>query len=162
MAIYNVVGVGQHNKFFDDNSYHDVLDYIFNQKKAVESGGYYITKSSLAAEEMEQTAIRFGKNCGKRLRHSVLSFRPEENISSEQAADFADKIIKHYGREYQIVYAVHNNTDNLHIHFVMNQISYLDGHRYRGQKKDYYAFQRHMKNVTHLPIILVKDKPLED
>ena len=42
MAIYNVVGVGQHNKFFDDNSYHDVLDYIFNQEKAVESIVYYI------------------------------------------------------------------------------------------------------------------------
>ncbi len=162
MANYTVVGVGQHNKFFDDNSYCDVLNYIFNQEKAVKSGGYYITNSALAAEEMEQTAIRFGKNSGKRLRHSVLSFRPEENISPEQAADFADEVIKHYGREYQIVYAVHNNTDNLHIHFVMNQISYLDGHRYRGQKKDYYAFQRHMKNVTHLPIILVKDKPLED
>lgn len=162
MAIYNVVGIGQHNKYFDDNSYRDVLNYIFNQDKALVTGGYYITNSSLAAAEMEQTAIRFGKNCGKRLRHSVLSFIPEENISPEQAVAFADEIIKYYGVEYQIVYAVHNNTDNLHIHFVMNQISYLDGHRYRGQKKDYYDFQKHMKQVTHLPIIMVKDKPLED
>jgi len=162
MAIYNVVGVGQHNKFFDDNSYHDAITYISSPGKAVKVGGYGITSIGSAAEEMEQTAISFGKNVGKRLRHSVLSFTPGENILPEQANDFAAEIIKHYAPEYQIVYAVHNNTDNLHIHFVMNQISYVDGHRYRGQKKDYYSFQRHMKRVTHLPIILAKDRPAED
>ena len=162
MAIYNVVGVGQHNKFFDDNSYRDAISYISNPNKAVSTGGYGITSMGSAAEEMEQTAISFNKNKGKRLRHSVLSFTNREKISPEQANQFAGEIIKHYAPEYQIAYAVHNNTENIHIHFVMNQISYVDGHRYRGQKKDYYDFQRHMKIVTHLPIILAKDRPAED
>lgn len=162
MAIYNVVGVGQRNKFFDDNSYHDAITYITNPSKAARTGGAGITSLESAAEEMEQTAILFGKNVGKRLRHSVLSFTAKENISPEQANIFAAEIIKHYAPEYQIAYAVHSNTDNLHIHFVMNQISYVDGHRYRGQKKDYYDFQRHMKRITHLPIILAKDSPKED
>ena len=29
----------------------------------------------------------------------------------------------------QIAYAVHGNTDNLHTHFILNSVSYLDGHK---------------------------------
>lgn len=162
MADYKVVGVGQHGKYFDDNSYHDVLNYIYNPAKAAYIGGCNIISFDSAYLEMEQVAVRFGKNSRKRLRHSTLSFTVEENISPEQAAVFAQQSCLHYAPEYQIVFAVHTNTDRVHIHFVMNQVSFVDGHRYRGQKKDYYDFQRYLRMVTHLPIILVKDRELED
>ena len=162
MGDYKVVGVGQRDKYFDENSYQSVLNYIFNPGKAVYAGGCNITSPDLAAQEMEQVAIDFNKNSGKHLRHSVLSFNQDEDISPEMAAELALRLCRHYAPEYQIAYAVHTNTDRVHIHFVMNQISYLDGHRYRGQKKDYYDFQKHMKRVTHLPIHLVKSREFSD
>lgn len=162
MAYYKVVGVGQRDKYFDENSYQSVLNYIFNPDKAVYAGACNITSPELAAQEMEQVAINFNKNSGKHLRHSVLSFNQDEDISPEMAAEFAPRLCQHYAPEYQIVYAVHSNTDRVHIHFVMNQISCLDGHRYRGQKKDYYDFQKYMKIVTHLPIHLVKSREFSD
>ena len=105
--------------------------------------------------------VKFGKDKGKRVRHSVLSFDERENVTPEQANEYAQAIIQHYSPEYQIAYAVHTNTSNVHIHMVMNQVSYLDGHRYEGKKKDYYAFKKYMGSVTHLPIILSKDKGSE-
>lgn len=162
MAVYNVAGIGQPRKFFDDNAYYDAINYILNSEKAIYAGYSMMSSLETAAEEMEQTAIRFNKNSGKRLRHSVLSFSANENVTPEQADEFAAQIIQHYLPQYQIVYAVHNNTDNLHIHFVMNQISCIDGQRYRGKKKDYYDFQRHMKRVTGLPIMLAKNRANED
>lgn len=158
MATYHVIGVGQHGKYFDENSYHDVTSYIFNPRSAVYVGGTGITSTTTAAEEMRQTAIHFGKDKGKRLRHSTLSFDNTEHVSPEAANEYAQKIIQFYAPEYQIAYSVHDSTDNVHIHFVMNQISYIDGHRYQGKKKDYYDFQHHMRTVTHLPILLVKDR----
>lgn len=162
MAVYNVSGIGQHRKFFDDYAYYNAINYILDSKKAIYAGYSMISSLETASREMEWTAIRFNKFSGKRLRHSVLSFSADENVSPEQAYQFAEQIIQHYAPRYQIVYAVHNNTDNLHIHFVMNQISCIDGQRYRGKKKDYYDFQRHMKRVTGLPIILAKDRANKD
>lgn len=153
MATYIVSGIGQHKKFFDSNSYRDANAYIFTPEKAAYIGGANITSSETAAAEMQKVAVAFGKDKGKRLRHSILSFHQSENVTPERANEFAQEIIKHYAPEYQITYAVHNNTDETHIHMVMNQISYVDGHRYEGKKKDYHDFIRHMRQVTHFTVI---------
>lgn len=154
MAIYKVCGIGEKKKFSDLNSYIDSLNYIyFKDNKAAFIGGANISSAENAAKEMQEVAASFGKDKGKRVRHSMLSFAKNENVSAEKANEYAQNIIRHYAPEYQIAYAVHDNTDDTHIHFVMNQISFVDGHRYRGQKKDYYDFMKHMKKVTHFPII---------
>lgn len=158
MAIYKVCGVGEHGKFFDDFAYYNAINYIFNPEKAVMIGGSGISSYANAVDDMRDVAIRFGKDRGKRIRHSILAFEENEDVSIGEADAFAKGIIAHYAPEYQIVYAIHANTEHLHIHFVMNQISYIDGHRYDEKKKDYYDFWNHMKHVTHLPIHLYSDK----
>lgn len=35
------------------------------------------------------------------------------------------------GQEYQIAFALHEDTDYPHLHFVFNAVSFIDGHRYR-------------------------------
>ena len=120
MANYSVIGVGQHKKYFDKNAYHDISNYICNPAKAAYVGGAGVSSLETAGAEMEQVAIKFGKNSGKRLRHSVLSFDSKENVSPEKANAYAQKIIQFYAPEYQIAYAVHTNTDNVHIHLAMN------------------------------------------
>ncbi len=158
MATYEVIGVGEYAKYFDEQAYQNTVQYVLNREHTAYCGGANIEDLNSAAEEMEAVAVQYGKNSGKRVRHSVLSFsRAEEERISPQVANFyAKRIVEYYAPEYQIIYGVHNNTDNLHIHFLMNQISYVDGHRYAGKKKDYYGFQKHIRNVTHLPIIAVK------
>lgn len=156
MSTYKVFGYQEHHKFYDENAYWDATHYITNPQKAVYTGGCNLTSLDTASKEMEETAKSFGKNSGKRIRHSELSFSREEGVTAEQANQFAQAIIQHYAPEYQIIYAVHGNTENVHIHFVMNQISYVDGHRYQGKKKDYYDFMRHIGAVTHLPVIPVR------
>lgn len=156
MSTYRVIGVGEHGKYFDENAYHDLNSYIFNHEKATFVGGAGVTSVETAADEMQEVARRFGKDKGKRVRHSVLSFAERENVTPEQADRFARDIIQFYAPEFQITYAVHENTDETHIHFVMNQISHEDGRRYEGKKKDYYDFMQHIKRITHFPVIPVK------
>lgn len=153
MATYEVVGVGKREKYFDENSYHNVINYVTRDNTVAYTGGENVTSVETAASEMKATAALFHKDSGKRLRHSVLSYAGNEHVTPEMADKFAKEIIQHYAPEYQIVYAVHEDTDHVHTHFVMNQVSYQDGHRYAGKKKDYYDFQRQIRHVTHLPII---------
>ncbi len=161
MAIYKVTGIGERKKFFDESSYKDAIHYIMDPKKALYFGEANVSSITSAADEMLRVAINFGKNSGKRLRHSILSFNDSDVVTPEMADAFARQIITHYSPYFQIVYAVHTNTRHVHIHFVMNQISFVDGHRYYGKKQDYYSFQRHMKSVTHLPVIMSKDAEIE-
>lgn len=158
MAVYSVMGVGEHRKFFDENSYVDAIHYIRQDGKAPYVGGANITSIETAAAEMQATAASFGKDSGKRLRHSVLSFDKSEHVTPEQAHAYGQQIIQHYAPKYQIAYAVHTNTENPHIHFVMNQVSYVDGSRYRGRKDDYYGFKSHIASVIHNPVLLMKNK----
>ena len=140
MAIYKVIGVGEHGKYFDEESYSNVVGYAVDPSHACYAGCAGLESVDTAAEEMLDTAKEFHKNSGKRVRHSVLSFDERDNITPERANQFAQEIIQHYAPEYQIVYAVHDNTDDVHIHFVMNQISYVDGHRYWGKYEDFHHF----------------------
>lgn len=100
-----------------------------------------------AASEMNDVAAAYGKDSGLRLRHSLLSFSLDEEITEIEAAEIAQQAIDYYGKQYQIVAAVHEDSDDTHVHFVMNQVSYKDGSRYRGKKDDYYRFQHHLKEI---------------
>ena len=50
---------------------------------------------------------------------------------------------------YQVVYALHEDTDYPHIHFVFNSICYQNGQRYRGDKAEYYDLLNYAKNALH-------------
>lgn len=152
---YSVTGIGERKKFFDDDARRDSIKYICNPQKAVYTGCRNVSCVKNAAEEMKKTAQSFGKDSGKRIRHSIISFDENSGVTEEEARDCAEKIVSYYS-DYQTVYAVHGNTDNVHVHFVMNQVSCTDGHRYQGKKSDFYGFLQHVKDVTHRPVIYVK------
>lgn len=153
---YKVTGLGQTGKFHDESSYHDAIQYITNPQKAKYVGSCNINDIHHADKEMMSVAEAYGKNRGKRVRHSILSFGSHSGVTPEQANQYAAQIIQHYAPDYQMVYAVHTNTNELHLHFVMNQTAFSDGHKYEGKKRDYYQFLNHMTHVTNRKVIPVK------
>ena len=121
IVTYTVAGIGERQKFFDDDARRDAINYICNPQKAVYTGCRNVSCVENAAEER----------------------------------NYAEGIIDYY-KNFQIVYAVHGNTDNTHVHLVMNQISFTDGQRYQGKKKDFYDFLQQLRDVTHRPVLYVK------
>ncbi len=47
-----------------------------------------------------------------------------------------------WGDKFQVVVTTHLNTDNLHNHFVLNSVSFLDGKRFCNTKKDYAIMRK--------------------
>ena len=68
------------------------------------------------------------KGCrGKRLYHIVISFDSVlDGLDVNEIKKIADKIIWLY-RDYQSVYALHEDTRNLHLHILFNNIPLGDG-----------------------------------
>ena len=46
------------------------------------------------------------------------------------------------GDKFQVVVTTHLNTDNLHNHFVINSVSFVDGKRFCNTKKDYATMRK--------------------
>ena len=152
MAIYKVIGIGEDKTFQDESSYFAAIGYIFGH--ACYKGGMNINCLSSAAEEMLEHSKSCGKNSGRRIRHSVLSFEDHDGITAVEADKLAKAIILYY-ENYQIVYAVHNDVYNVHIHFIMNQVD-LNGARYTGRKEDYYNFKEWIQMVTNRKVLLMR------
>ena len=131
------------------------LDYCHNTAK---TGGHYIGGFGVnvvqAAYEMNLLAWTYGANKGLRLRHWILAFSSDEvkqfgsNVYP-MLEHIARQAAAYYGSQYQIIYAVHMDQDNPHIHFVMNTVNYVTGRKYPGDKADYYAYQKYLGETLH-------------
>ena len=150
MAIYRVIGKGEENKYFDDKARENVIDYCLRDSKTPHSyTGSRAINIDNAVSEMNALARLYNNDDRVRLRHSIISFDDTDNISPAQAAEIAEDAVKYFGDEHQVLYSVHEDANHVHIHMVMNQVSYQDGHKYRGTKKEHYNFINYMKKVVH-------------
>lgn len=140
--------VHEPGKYNDPLAYQTVLGYCFRPDKTPSgfAGGRNIDVNH-AAEEMETVSKVFGKTDKTKVRHFILSFSPTENMTPAEVAEVADQAADYYSARHQIVFAVHEDTDHPHAHFVMNHVSFRDGRHYNGTKQDYYGLQRHIKNI---------------
>ena len=107
------------------------LTYVTNEVKTL--SGVYIGCKNVsdvknATAEMMQVKQFFGKTGGRVALHGIISLDEEESDKKNAGklmlllSDLLDKVFP----EHQAVYAVHTNTENLHIHFILNTVG-LDG-----------------------------------
>lgn len=135
-------------KYHDDEAVADVIRYVLRKDKTVKElvGGIAVDPWHVE-DQFRIVARAYGKDFGVRLRHMVLSFSPEEGIDAYDAKNIACQVAAYYGYTYQIIWVVHLDGKTVHIHMVMNTVSYRTGMKYDGSKADYYSFQAHINAV---------------
>lgn len=95
-----------------------------------------------ALHEMRNTKKQFFKTSGIQCFHGVQSFAKEE-VTPAQAHEIGIKLAEELcGDKFQVVVSTHLNTENLHNHFVLNSVSFLDGKRFCNTKKDYAMMRK--------------------
>jgi len=149
MALLKVVN--RKGKYHDPDSRETIARYITNPNKTL-SGFIGVSEGvnpQDIAGSMNQVAQHFNKTRGVQLRHIIISFLPDEVSSPEVVYRIGCDLAGYTSQEYQTVFAVHENTNRLHIHLMFNSISFVDGHRYYGKKYEYYSFINHVKQVLH-------------
>lgn len=73
---------------------------------------------------------------GRICTHGTVSFAPGE-VTPEQAAEFAVEFVERIYPNYQVLTATHTDTgDRIHFHFVVNDVSFVDGSKLHTSKQD--------------------------
>lgn len=138
------------NRYFNYDARELVTNYILNPIKSPSGFRGTTGVSPDIVGSMDAVARRFEKEKGVQLRHFVVSYSPHELNDPGDAADIAAGVIEFIGQKYQALYAVHEDTENLHFHVMFNSVSYVDGSRYYGTKKEHYALMNQIKFLNHL------------
>ncbi len=137
-------------KYRNEDAIDNAINYILNEQKTPHHcvGGSGVDMSC-PVEDMKNVREKFGKQKGVQLRHQIISFEEKELSNPYIANSIGKQISESFGKEYQTIYAVHENKDNIHIHFISNIVSFIDGHRYYGRRKEFYNDKNMMKKVLN-------------
>lgn len=124
--------------YMDWKAIYNVINYIFHYSSVPLEyvGGYGISfiegdYADDIIEQFETVKIIYKKEMFKLLRHFVITFAPYENITPMKAKEIAWEFIKYFGKNYQVVFAVHTNTEHVHVHIVLNTTNIFTGNNYR-------------------------------
>lgn len=86
-----------------------------------------------AYAEMVAVQKRFGSRGETIAWHGFQSFAAGE-VTPDEALEIGKETARRMWEDkYQVVVTVHLNTDNLHCHFVVNPISFIDGSRFQNK-----------------------------
>lgn len=146
MSIIKVIN--NNYKYTNIDAKEKAIRYILKPHKTKHGYVGGVAVSALCpAESMMLVSDHFNKTDGVQLRHYVISFDQSEVNNPNIANDIAIKISAYIGQLYQIVFAVHEDEENLHIHFVVNTVSYIDGRRYGGTHQEFNEMMKYISNV---------------
>lgn len=117
-----------------------VLEYVQNDDKT-QNGRLVFCKDLLRGMEYEQMVIAkrtFHKDSGRQYTHFVQSFSPKDPITPALAYAIGQEYIRknEKWKDFQVVMAVHTDEPQLHIHYIINSVSPVDGRKWQFAPED--------------------------
>ena len=139
MAITKILHMKQAKSGYMAKHLANGLKYIMDPDKTED--GRYIGGSNCfpenALEQMLETKRHFGKLDKRQGYHFIISFE-EEEITEDTAFELVGEFVKEYlGKDYEAVYAIHNDTDHIHGHIIFNSVRCTDGYKYDYPKGEW-------------------------
>lgn len=96
----------------------------------------------------------WGKSYGNLIRHWVISFHKADYIMPCDAVNLGNFLIRIIGQNYISAFGVHMDSHYIHIHLIINCVSWCDGKRYDVPYERkwissmvYGWYQAHMDNL---------------
>ena len=89
----------------------------------------------------------YDKLDGRQMYHYILSF-PSSVQDPHKVYEIGMEIMHTFFKDYQTVFAVHEDTDNLHIHFVFNSVSYVTGKKWCPKYKEFYRLKEAVEHMA--------------
>lgn len=130
---------------------HELLRYIAGKGSNAEKETVTYIGADGVSNNYDDAAMQFvkiqnhaaGNGGARRAYHMTVSF--PKNISNPAIAEQAARnISEEIFFRHQVFCGVHTSTDNLHIHFAINAVSYVDGKKWHVSNTE---FQNHKKQM---------------
>ena len=136
----------------EDGDIKFLLRYIAGETENKEKTRYYNGRGlpkdcRKAAEKIIKVQKKYGKTKQRRLYQLFVSF-PGEIDDVNYVKLVAESIANLLFDKHQVYYGVHENTDNLHIHFAINAVSYVDGRKWHQSKVEFEEMKRKIQKVA--------------
>ena len=149
MAITKILNIQESEGRNPTTHLKNALEYIQNPDKTEECvlvGGINCLPDT-AFEQMEETKNIFHKTGKRQGYHVIISFSPEEKVTSEQAMYVLEHFAKDVlGDDYEAVYAVHTDREHMHGHLIWNSVSMTTGKKYNSPKNNW---KNHLQPITN-------------
>ena len=116
-----------------------IIKYVLKTEKTEEKLVYgQFIEISRAYKMMVETKEVFKKTTGREYFHFVQSYSPDDKITPELALEQAKKFLEATKkfRAYEVLLAVHRDRENIHVHYIVNSVSFLDGRKFHISKKE--------------------------
>ena len=130
------------------NTLGDRIDYVKNEKA---TGGVVERRGVLEGREKDSFLIikqLYRKEGGRQSVHFVISFSKGECYNSEHAHQIGCEILEEILPDYQVLMGVHSNTENLHLHFLVNSVSYRTGRKFQSSPKDLKKLRQTIEKIV--------------
>lgn len=121
-------------KEYLDEDLYAAIRYVENDDKTDQTifvSGINCSKHN-AYNEMIAVKRRFGERGKNIAYHGYQSFAAGEVTPNEAHQIGLETARQMWGARYQVVVTTHLNTDNIHNHFVINSVSFVDGKKFRN------------------------------
>lgn len=142
-------------EYLNKDSVELLINYICDPAKTPSRliGGLSVFVTTTDDIIMQFKALKefYHKSDGKQIMHFIVSFDGYQRLDLQKIFEMGAWIAAYYADEYQIIYALHENTSNPHLHFAINTVSFIDGKKFNRGKGDLYQLREHIDFVTKLP-----------
>lgn len=142
-------------KIKSTNNMTNLINYIQDDKSHNDNILYYNAigvDPAAAARDMQLCKMAYCKTRGSQGKHLIVALTKQEEakiVADNNIEKTADKIadIIYSNTRCQVAYAVHGNTDNLHIHYALNSVKIADGYKMQMNYKDKYRLEAEIKSA---------------
>ena len=149
MAITKILNINAQDGRNPASHLQAALDYIQNPDKTESCNlvGSINCSPDTAFEQMMETKKTYEKTDKRQGYHLIISFPPDEPITTEQARYVAENFIHDVLKGgYEVVYAIHTDKEHMHIHIIWNSVSFLTGMKYESPKGNW---KYHLQPTTN-------------
>ena len=120
------------------------IAYITDERKAAFVSSQSLDDNTNYARQFSRTANLFGKGEGyaeRKYYHFKLSPDPADGASPEQTHKMAEEMAAKCFPAHECVITTHIDKNHIHVHIIVNAVSFENGKKLRITKSDYTSMK---------------------
>ncbi len=109
--------------------------------------GIDMVTSERAVRQIKKLKKMYRKSDGRQMYHFILSF--DERIKNPiEVYEIGLRIMDAFFYGWQMIFTVHEDTENLHLHFILNSVNMLTGYKWHMNGAEFREFKNKMENYA--------------
>lgn len=141
------------NLYCNEDALENVIHYVMlNYKtphKIIGATGASFENEKLAIKHFQMVKDFYRNQKGKKVIHFCVSFERKGFLPLHEYIHVGYLIADNFFENHQVLFALHEDTNKDHIHFVVNTVNYQTGKKLRWHKGDRFKLQKYIESFTH-------------